>query len=531
MKEFETQKLKEVDQIKSKFFANISHEFRTPITLIKGPVERLLNNDKVDDPKKIYRMIKRNSERLLNLINELLDLSKLESGKMKLSAQSGEIVSFTKGIAMSFESLAEKKDIQISVSSSSDMIELYFDKVKMQKIIANLLSNALKFTIEGGKITISVKEESAVQKAVIKIADNGIGIPQKELSKIFDRFYQVVTSKTNGYEGTGIGLSLAKELVEIHHGEIAVESEVKKGTTFILSFPLGKNHLKENELIYTDTEVIQQEDNFEVEKSVSSGEGKEKPLLLIVEDIKDVRDFIISIIENEYKYYEAENGEEGYDKALEHMPDLIISDIMMPRLTGDRMCEKLKKNQITCHIPIILLTAKTSGEDKLIGLEIGADDYLIKPFNEKELLARINNLIVQRRNLREKYLREAEIHPTEVAVTSLDKRFIEKVIEIIDRNISNPELSVEQIADDLVLSRSQFYRKFSSVLGEKPNDFIKKYRIKRAADLLKQNFGNITDVSYEVGFDNISYFIRCFKQIYKQSPLEYEKSCLNNKQK
>ena len=509
----------------------ISHEFRTPITLIKGPVERLLNNDKVDDPKKIYRMIKRNSERLLNLINELLDLSKLESGKMKLSAQSGEIVSFTKGIAMSFESLAEKKDIQISVSSSSDMIELYFDKVKMQKIIANLLSNALKFTIEGGKITISVKEESAVQKAVIKIADNGIGIPQKELSKIFDRFYQVVTSKTNGYEGTGIGLSLAKELVEIHHGEIAVESELERGTTFILSFPLGKNHLKENELIYTDTDMVEQEDNFEVEKSVSSSKGKEKPLLLIVEDNRDVRDFIISIIENKYKYYEAENGEEGYNKALEHMPDLIISDIMMPQQTGDRMCEKLKKNQITCHIPIILLTAKSADKDRISGLEIGADDYLIKPFNDKELLARINNLIVQRRNLREKYLREAEIHPTEVAVTSLDKKFIERMIRIVEENLSNPLFSVEQLADDLAVSRSQLYRKFTSVLGEKPNEFIRKFRIKRAADLIKQDFGNITDVAYEVGFDNLSYFSKCFKQIYKQSPLEYEKNYLNHKQK
>lgn len=306
---------------------------------------------------------------------------------------------------------------------------------------------------------------------------------------------------------------------------------MEKGTTFILSFPLGKNHLKENELIYTDTEVAQQEDNFEVEKSVSSSEGEEKPLLLIVEDNKDVRDFIISIIEKDYMYYEAENGEEGYNKALEHMPDLIISDIMMPQQTGDRMCEKLKKNQITCHILIILLTAKSADKDRINGLEIGADDYLIKPFNEKELLARINNLIIQRKNLREKYLREAEIHPTEVAVTSLDKHFIEKTIEIIDKNISNHELSIEQIAYELAVSRAQLYRKFSSVLGEKPNDFIRKHRIKRAADLIKQNFGNMTDVAYEVGFDNLSYFSKCFKQIYKQSPLEYEKNYLNHKQK
>ena len=530
MKEFETQKLKEVDKMKSTFFANISHEFRTPLTLIKGPIERLLNNDKVDDPKKIYRMIKRNSERLFNLINELLDLSKLESGKMKLSAQGADIVSFTKGIAMSFESLANKKEIQISISSYIDSIELYFDKEKMQKILTNLISNALKFTPKGGKITVSIKEELAAQKVQIKITDNGIGIPQKELPKIFDRFYQVANSHSERHEGTGIGLSLTKELVEIHHGEITVESELEKGSTFILSFPLGKNHLTEEELIYADTE-IQQDDNIEVERSVSSSEGEEKPLLLIVEDNKDVRTFIISIIEKKYRYYEAENGEEGYAKALEHMPDLIISDIMMPKQTGDRMCEKLKKDQITCHIPIILLTAKSSGEDRINGLEIGADDYLIKPFNDKELLARISNLIVQRRNLREKYLREAEIHPTEVAVTSLDKKFIEKIIKIIEENISNTEFNVEQLADDLIVSRWQLYRKFSSVLGEKPNEFIKKYRIKRAADLIKQDFGNITDVAYEVGFNDLSYFAKCFKQIYKINPHKYAEAYTNNKPK
>jgi len=254
-------------------------------------------------------------------------------------------------------------------------------------------------------------------------------------------------------------------------------------------------------------------------------------MILVVEDNEDIKDFIISILKNDYKLFESTNGKDGYKKAVELVPDLIVSDIVMPKLTGDEMCERLKNNQITSHIPIILLTAKTSSMDKINGLKIGADDYLIKPFNEKELLARINNLIVQRRNLREKYLREAEIHPTEVAVTSADKKFIEAVIQLVEKNISNTEFHVELMAAELRMSRIQLYRKFTSILGEKPTDFIKKHRINRAASLIRKRFGNMTDVAYAVGFDNLSYFSKCFKQIYNQSPLKYEKNYLNNKKK
>jgi signal transduction histidine kinase/DNA-binding response OmpR family regulator/ligand-binding sensor domain-containing protein len=522
MKEFETVKLREVDQMKSKFFANISHEFRTPLTLIKGPIERLLGNEKVDDPKKIYSMIKRNSEKLLNLINELLDLSKLESGKMKLSEQKGDIVSFTKAISMSFESLAQKKEIQLSISSSKDLIKLYFDKEKMQKILGNLLSNAFKFTQERGKITVKVAEDVYEQKVIITVADNGMGIPKEALPKIFDRFYQVENSKTDGNQGTGIGLSLTKELIEMHSGTIDVTSEFGKGTTLIIKLPIGPEHLQDDEIIYEDIYEPTKDIEYENEKSVKSSLGKEKPLVLVVEDNIDVQNFIKEIIEEKYRFVDADDGKEGYEKALEDMPDLIISDIMMPKIPGDQMCERLKKNQITSHIPIILLTAKASGEDKISGLKIGADDYLIKPFDEKELLARINNLIAQRRNLREKYLREAEIHPIEVAVTSVDKKFIEKVIKLIEQNLSQSEFSIEQFAEELAMSRAQLYRKFASILGEKPNEFVRKYRIKRAAELIKQNFGNIAQVAYEVGFNNLSYFSKCFKTFYKISPHEYQ---------
>ena len=511
MKDFESMKLKEVDQMKSKFFANISHEFRTPLTLIKGPIEKLLEKEKNTDKKKIYKVILRNSERLLNLINELLDLSKLESGKMKLSAQESDIVSFTKGLAMSFESYAQRKEILINVKSNNEVIYLFFDKEKMQKILTNLISNACKFTKEKGKIWVDIEEDIRNKKVTIKVIDSGIGIPEKDLSRIFDRFYQGANNVHTDHVGTGIGLSLTKELVEMHHGKIDVESEEDEGTTFTISLLLGSNHLNTDEIIYEETEykeiTIDEDETFETQSTEN-----EETTLLIVEDNKDVRDFIKSIIENKYQIIEAEDGCDGFNKAIEFMPDLIVSDIMMPKMMGDQMTEKLKKDKITSHIPIILLTAKASEEEKINGLETGADDYLIKPFNEKELLARINNLINQRRKLREKYLREAEINPAEVAVTSIDKKFIENVIEFVEENISNPNIGVDHLASSLAVSRAQLYRKFSSILGEKPNEFIRKQRIKRAAELIRKDFGNITEIAYEVGFNDLSYFSKCFKK-------------------
>lgn len=528
MKDFESIKLIEVDQMKSKFFANISHEFRTPLTLIKGPVEKLLEKEKTTDKRKIYTVILRNSERLLNLINELLDLSKLESGKMKLSAQESDIVSFIKAIVMSFESYAQRKQIQINVTSNNEVIYLFFDKEKMQKILTNLISNACKFTSEKGQINVDIEEDITNKKLTIKVSDNGIGISEKDLPRIFDRFYQAANNEHTDHAGTGIGLSLTKELVEMHHGKIDVESEESKGTTFTISLLLGRKHLNTDEIIYDEKEykeiTIEEDEVFDIQSTQD-----EETTLLIVEDNKDVRDFIKSIIENKYQIIEAEDGSDGFNKAIEFMPDLIVSDIMMPKMMGDKMTEKLKKNKITSHIPIILLTAKASEEEKVNGLETGADDYLIKPFNEKELLVRIYNLISQRRKLREKYLREAEINPIEVAVTSLDKKFIETVITVVEENLSNPNFGIDNLVDKIAVSRAQLYRKFSSILGEKPNEFIRKQRIKRAAELIKKDFGNITEIAFEVGFNDLSYFSKCFKKVFKMNPHEYSNKYFTDK--
>lgn len=522
IKEFEAQKLREIDQMKSKFFENISHEFRTPLTLIKGPIERLINNENDDDPQKIYKMIKRNSDKLFNLINELMNLSRLESGNMELNAHKEDIVVITKSTVMSFESLAQKKGIELTINSSNDIIEFHFDREKIQKILDNLLSNAFKFTPYGGKISVTLENNTEEKTVIIKVIDTGIGISNNELPKLFDRFYQATSSITKGVEGTGIGLSLTKELVELHSGKISVRSEMGKGSIFIVELPIGKDHLADEELIHENITAEQEEelqDTFDL-----TTEENSTPLILIVEDNNDVREYIKTILKKDYRLIEARNGEEGYQNSLAHMPDLIISDVMMPILDGDAMCKKLKSDQITAHIPVILLTAKSTSEDRIDGLEVGADDYLVKPFNDKELNIRISNLITQRRVLREKYLREAEFHPLDIAVTSVDKAFIQKVMEIVEKNLAEKKFSVEQMASEMAMSRTQLYRKFVQILGEKPSDFIKKYRIGRAANLIEQRFGNITEIAYEVGFDSISYFAKCFKQIYNQSPHSYEKN-------
>ena len=524
MKEFETEKLREVDLMKSNFFANISHEFRTPLTLIKGPVEGLLNEERSAQRKEIFQTILRNSKNLLNLINELLDLSKLEAGKMKLCAGKYDIVSFTKGIIMSFNSKAEAKEISLSVTSTRNYIELYFDKEKMQKIISNIVSNAIKFTPEKGKVTVDIQECFSDNNLSLIIRDTGVGVPKGELSKLFNRFYQVIQDGSHQNSGTGIGLALTKELVQMHKGTITVKSEPNNWTEFTLTFPLGKKHLKDDEIIINDNDdfVYTSIDVINIQEETN----KDRAKILIVEDNKDVLNYIKDILGKEYTPILALNGEEGLEKAKSIIPDLIISDIMMPLMDGNLMCKMIKKDEKTSHIPIILLTAKADENDKIDGLETGADDYIIKPFDPVELIVRIKNLINQRKKLRSKYLKEAEIHPVEVAVTSIDKLFIKKATKYLEQNITNESLSVENMAEHLNMSRTQLYRKFCGVLGEKPNDFIRKYRLRKAAELLKGKFGNIAQVAYEVGFSDPAYFSKCFKKLYKVNPHDY-----NNKVK
>jgi signal transduction histidine kinase/DNA-binding response OmpR family regulator len=555
----QSEKLKEMDHVKSRFFANISHEFRTPLTLIMGPLEQMLTDDdeKERDRKDRVKLMLRNSQRLLNLINQLLDLSKLDSGKMRLQAVQQNIIPFLKGLMDSFHFLATQNKLDLTFHDEEKKdITLYFDAEKLEKIICNLLSNAIKFTPPGGKITIKVKNNPTPAEnfpsgcAAISVADTGVGIPHEQLEHIFDRFYQAGISGEHEQKGSGIGLALTKELVTLHHGEIDVKSSdgsegESRGTEFILRLPLGKEHLTPEEMVdlseipshrqksceasplyaveKEEEEPGKVEERDVKEKDVEP-ETQEKDIILVVEDSRDVRKYIREPLEKLYTVVEAVNGREGIQQAKEIIPDLIISDIMMPEADGYELCSVLKQDVMTCHIPIILLTAKASEENIVQGLETGADDYITKPFNTKILMVRIRNLIELRRQLQGKIKRQMMLQPVEISVSSLDEEFITELQGTIEKNLSDPEFSVEELGRKLYMSRASLYRKIQALTGEAPNHFIRNYRLKRAAQLLKEKFGNVTEIAFEVGFSSSAYFTKCFKEQFHQLPSSYQAS-------
>ena len=534
----------ETDKMKSRFFANISHEFRTPLTLILGPTEKVLSESKDNETKKQLSIVKRSANRLLGLINQLLDLSKLEAGKLELKASKTNIVTFIKGLTMSFESMAERKDITLKIKSSSDEIELYFDKEKMTNIMTNLLSNAFKFTPEGGQITVALSlipspsgrgmsKGQGEGEVRITVLDTGVGISQEELSKLFDRFYQVDSSQTREHEGTGIGLALTKELVELHHGTISVDSKLGSWTEFTVTLPLGEKHLNDEEIVEEPvilsgaknlTEPVI--DDFIKTDSLSSFDklrtpqndntlDEDKNIVLVVEDNSDVREFIKDALGNEFQIEEAQNGEQGVRKAEQVIPDLIISDVMMSKMDGNELTKRLKNDEKTSHIPIILLTAKSEQQSKLEGLETGADDYLTKPFDTKELRVRINNLISIRKKLQEKYSKGDFIPVKKIEgkkLSDLDERFMSKVMEVIESHISEEEFSIEEFDREIGMGRVQLYRKVKALTGKSPSRYIRSIRLNRAKNMIEEKKGNISEIAYSVGFSSPQYFTRCFKE-------------------
>jgi len=550
-------KLQEMDTIKSRFFANISHEFRTPLTLIIGPLEQILGNTRYKEYKELEETLTpmlRNSKQLLTLINRLLDLSKFDSGKIRLQAAPQNIISFLKGILASFESLAVQKELELTFGAEEENVTLYFDPQRLEEMVANLLINAVKFTPPGGQVTVSTRrnlEKEAhfpLGSLEISVRDTGIGIPGNQLAHIFDRFYQVEGSREGYTTGTGIGLALAKEVVELHHGEIQVQSSKGEtsGTEFIIRLPMGKEHLKAEEIVdaaeipsvqdndydyapppgespdvYMTEKDELEETKDDTELIESEGE-KEKNVILVVEDNADVRKYIRGPLEPLYTVVEAKEGQEGIRKAKEIVPDLIISDVMMPGVDGYELCNVLKKDVNTSHIPIILLTAKVSEDSIVQGLETGADDYITKPFSTKILSVRIKNLVDLRRQLQEKIQRQMMLQPAEISISSIDKEFINELMELIVKNLSDPEFNVDQLGKKLYMSRASLYRKIQALTGESPIQFIRSYRLKRATQLLKANFGNITEVAFEVGFSSTAYFTKCFKEKFHQLPSDFQ---------
>ncbi len=532
-----TKKLAEVDRIKSNFFTNISHEFRTPLTLIMGPSDKIISKSIDAEAVKQAETIKRNAGRLLRLINQLLDLSKLDERKLKLHATESNIVIFIKGIVMSFESFAERKDINLKVTSSRSEIRLFFDRDKMEKIVTNLLSNALKFTPRSGSVTVRI-EEIENDSITIKISDTGIGIPEKEIPKLFDRFYQVDSSQTREQEGSGLGLSLTKELVELHHGTISVESRVcnpaagKPGwTEFKIELPKGKYHLNEDEILKTP-EADESGDIEEMEEVYSAVNNTntsiesediqtDKTIILVVEDNKEVREYIRDFLLEDYSIEEAINGEQGVRKAKKIIPDLIISDVMMPKMDGNELTRILKNEETTSHIPIILLTAKTEKESRIAGLETGADDYMVKPFDTEELKIRIKNLVETRKKLQEKFIKgEFTPHRTDKHFGVLDQNFINKINSVIEKHLSEESFSIEEMGKEVSMSRSQVHRKLTALTGKSPSLYMRSLRLARARELIINRTANISEIAYSVGFSSPAYFTRCFKEEYGIPPSE-----------
>ncbi len=527
----QTEKLKELDSLKSRFFANISHEFRTPLTLILGIIERYLA--KQGGAAHDFNIMKKNAQRLLHLINQMLELSKLEAGSAIIKVEKTDLIKFLRRTASSFISLAEQHKIDfrfnnhpLNESSEIKEIFVYMDCDKMETVIYNLLSNAFKFTPEGEKVLIdAIPEEDFVE---IKIRNTGIGISPEHLPHIFDRFYQVDSTSTRNYEGTGIGLALVKEFVELHHGKVNVESTDSE-TVFRIKVPLGSAHFSSDQIVKSHEEAIESQQSMIVEDEESKEDiirkspSAESNIILVVEDHFDLRNFICEQLEDDYSIVEAEDGAKGLMLAEDIIPDLVISDIMMPNMDGYTLCKELKTNIKTNHIPVILLTAKASFENKLEGLETGADDYLIKPFNTEELKARVKNLIKIRKQIREKFQTEILLKPANIIVPSGQKVFIERLTKIIEEHIEEETFNVEILCKEIAMSRAQLHRKIKAITNQSTSEIIRTFRLQRAADLIKQNAGNMAEIAYKVGFNSQAYFTKSFQEFYGCTPKEFSR--------
>lgn len=547
LERIEKEKVRELDQMKSRFFANISHEFRTPLTLLTGPIEEIRKH--LPDPSgRIHGFLdtmKSNAQRLNRLINQLLDLSRIETGNFKLQVSEGNLSDFIRTIALSFLSLAESKNIRYQFTIPRLKDSVYFDADKLEKILINLISNAFKFTADGGQIKVNLKYvnpegKKTPSQAVISVRDTGKGIGKDDMEKIFERFYQVSSSDTREYDGTGIGLSLTKELVDICRGEIKLNSEIGKGSTFSVILPVSRSEFADDEIIektYAEAQVKDQGILLKEEESIvnpdkdrgilETGEeplvdqDRDQNIILIVEDNTDLRDYISRNLGESYVIIESGNGNDGFNRAIETIPDLIISDIMMPEMDGIEMCAKLKDDIRTSHIPIVLLTAKAGRDSKLEGLETGADDYIIKPFDAEELKIRVKNLIIQRKKLREKFHRDFFINEKIPQLTNADERFVQKAKTVIENHMTNPDFNTNSFSQRLGISRMQLYRKLRGFADQSPSEFIRNIRLKHSVILLKEGNDNITQIAYHVGFNDPTYYSTCFRELYGVPPSEY----------
>ena len=573
----------QISDIKLRFFTNISHELRTPLTLIAGPVEQVLKNDKLPaDAREQLVVVERNTSRMLRLVNQILDFRKIQNKKMKMQVQRVDIVPFVRKVMDNFEAVAEEHRIDFLFQTEKDHLYLWVDADKLEKIVFNLLSNAFKYTPNGKMITMFIREDE--NTVSIGVQDQGIGIAENKKKSLFVRFENLVDKNLFNQASTGIGLSLVKELVEMHKATISVDSRLGEGSCFKVDFLKGKEHYdKETEFILEDAEApvrmgqvvdianssIQSEtlipdDSEKIEAVYEEDAAKEensKELMLLVEDNQELREFLRSIFSPMYRVVEAADGREGANKALKYLPDIIISDVMMPEKDGIEMTRELRADMTTSHIPIILLTAKTTIESKLEGLEYGADDYITKPFSATYLQARVENLLMQRKKLQSFY-RDSLMHinmsvtsgellastkamaeeerkivpereeeqtqlqsqqqPTIPDMSPNDRKFMDKLVELMEQNMDNGDLVVDDLVRELAVSRSVFFKKLKTLTGLAPIEFIKEIRIKRATQLIETGEFNMTQISYMVGINDPRYFSKCFKAQVGMTPTEYK---------
>ena len=520
--ENEVAKNEEINNMKFRFFTNVSHELRTPLTLIISPLEGMLKETTDELQSTRLQLMYRNAQRLLHLVNQLLDFRKGEMSTHQLSLSEGDIISYVHSVCYSFLLMADKKHIQFSFFSGIDTFSMAFDADKVGKIVMNLLSNAFKFTPEGGRVTVMIEHVAGTPDILeIKIADTGIGISDVDKEHIFERFYQAGHKGVEETTGNGIGLSLVRDFVTLHEGEVKVFDNIGMGSVFVIQFPV--KHVETQVQLPEETGMPagDEEDKEMKEEAREEMERKNFPLLLIVDDNEDFRIFMRYSLELQYRVKLAVNGKEAWEMMQEELPDLVISDVMMPQMDGNELCRLIKQDKRTAHIPVILLTARQNTEAKLEGLQTGADDYVTKPFNMTILVLRIRKLIELSRYHR---VTQGMIDPapSEIVITSLDEKLIEKAIKYVEDNMSRTELSVEELSRELGMSRVHLYKKLLQITGKTPIEFIRVIRLKRAAQLLRESQLHVSEVAFEVGFNNPKYFSRYFKDEFGVLPSVYQ---------
>lgn len=534
----EAQQLQELAGFKTRFFANITHEFRTPLTLLRGPVQRL-REDPAGGDVELFAMMARNIERLGKLIDQLLDLSRLDARSLLLRFTEADCVGFLRDFAASFDSLVRSRDLRYEIELPPTPARGWFDGDLLEKVVGNLLTNAVKFAPAGASVRLELTVDSHVNERDVPggselgqarqrvpardlhltVANTGSFIPADQLERVFDRFHQLPAKRPTG--GSGIGLALVRELVSWHGGKVSAFSDPDKGTRFLITIPLFLEPPTSADSLETDAGGGRADGEPTADAAAVAADA---PLVLVVEDHVDLRAYLARELSPTYRLLLAEDGAAGLELALAEIPDLVVSDVMMPRLDGFELCQALRQDDRTCHVPVILLTALAEIEKRREGLRHGADAYLAKPFDVEELVIRVENLIEQRRCMAAVYAdRVVRLAPAAMPVVSADDRFLQRTREVIEEHLDDVDLQVEVVCRAVALSRSHFHRKLKALTNQSATAFIRAHRLQRAADLLAGGYGNVTEVAFAVGFQSLSYFARCFREQYGVAPSEYSR--------